>query len=84
MKWRNISSTYKDRVAELTKQMDRDPFSVIGVDASASDDEIKLAYRKRVRAYHPDKQDEFVRLHAQEVIKIINAAYERICRIRGI
>ncbi|GGA51400.1 J domain-containing protein [Dyella nitratireducens] len=83
MKWRNIPNAYQDRIAELTAQLEQDPFAVLGIEASASDDEIRLAYRKRVRAYHPDRQDEFIRLHAQEVIKIVNSAYERICRVRG-
>lgn len=83
MKWRNIPNAYQDRIAELAAQLERDPFTVLGIEASASDDEVRLAYRKRVRAYHPDRQDEFIRLHAQEVIKIVNSAYERICRARG-
>jgi DnaJ like chaperone protein len=83
MKWRNIPNAYQDRIAELTAQLEMDPFTVLGIEASASDDEVRLAYRKRVRAYHPDRQDEFIRLHAQEVIKIVNSAYERICRARG-
>ena len=83
MKWRNIPNAYQDRIAELAAQLELDPFAVLGIEASASDDEIRLAYRKRVRAYHPDRQDEFIRLHAQEVIKIVNSAYERICRDRG-
>lgn len=31
-----------------------DPYSVLGVDRNASDDEIKKAYRKMSRKYHPD------------------------------
>lgn len=32
-----------------------DPYSVLGVGRSASDDEIKRAYRKAALKYHPDK-----------------------------
>lgn len=83
MKWKDIPSTYQDRITALRNQLVEDPFSVLGLSPTASNDEIRLAYRKKVRAYHPDRQDAFVKLHAQEVIKVINTAYEHICRIRG-
>jgi DnaJ-class molecular chaperone len=83
MKWREISKGYNDRLTELRAKLVQDPYSIFGLSPSASNDEIKRAYRKYVRAYHPDKQGDFLRDHAQEVVKIVNQAYERICAMRG-
>lgn len=82
MKWRALRSTYTDRLIELREQLAQDPYAVLGLVETASDEEVKLAYRKHVSSYHPDKQGEFFRAHSQEVMKVINAAYEQICAKR--
>ena len=64
-----------------------DPYSVLGLDRSASDDEIKAAYRKLIREHHPDRliaqgmPEEFVR-QANEQMAAVNVAYDRINRER--
>lgn len=57
----------------------RDPYQVLGVPNTASDDEIKKAYRDLARKYHPDNyHDNPLADLAQERMKEINEAYETI------
>ncbi len=61
-----------------------DPYSVLGVSPSASDDEIKKAYRDLARKYHPDNyQNNPLAELAQEKMKDINEAYDAITRSRS-
>ncbi|HHO65834.1 MAG TPA: J domain-containing protein, partial [Epsilonproteobacteria bacterium] len=53
--------------------MSKSLYETLGVSENASADEIKKAYRKLARKYHPDINKE---PEAQEKFKEINAAYE--------
>lgn len=61
-----------------------DPYSVLGVDRNASDDELKKAYRSLSRKYHPDAninnphKDE-----AEAKFKEVQQAYQQIMDERG-
>ncbi len=65
-----------------------DPYAVLGVAASASDGEIRRAYRRLIAKHHPDKltsrgaTPEMIRV-AEERAREINAAYEQLRSLRG-
>jgi DnaJ-domain-containing protein 1 len=60
-----------------------DPYLVLDVASGASDEDVRLAYHKLARAYHPDKLAALdlppaIRDYGEEILKKINAAYELI------
>lgn len=61
----------------------RDPYEVLGVSPSASDDEVKRAYRELSRKYHPDANaNNPLSDLAEEKFKEIQSAYQQIMDAR--
>ena len=57
----------------------RDFYETLGVDKTASDEDLKKAYRKLARQHHPDLQNgEQQKKQAEEKFKEINEAYEHL------
>lgn len=54
----------------------RDYYKVLGVDRNATEKEIKSAYRKLAREYHPDLHKGDAKKGAEDRFKEINEAYE--------
>ena len=62
-----------------------DPYKVLEVEPTASDDAIETAYRRLIAQYHPDKVDGAaaeIRELAAKRAGAINAAYDAIQKIR--
>jgi DnaJ like chaperone protein len=66
-----------------------DAYAVLGVPRSATDDEVRAAWKALVRANHPDSlasrgvTAEFI-ARATDKVAAINAAYDRVKRERGL
>lgn len=61
----------------------RDPYSVLGVSPNATDEEIKKAYRRLSRKYHPDANiNNPDKAAAEEKFKEVQAAYDQIVKAK--
>ena len=79
------SSDFESIKAMFVKQVD-DSYTILGIDPSASDDEVKKAYREMAKKNHPDKVaylGEDVRKAAEKKFQEINDAYDKIKKQRG-
>lgn len=75
MRWRTVDRSYRSRLAE---ERLKPPHEVLGVAAQCSPDEARRAYLALVRTYHPDRADPFMAQYNEEMLKIVNLAYERL------
>ena len=73
-------SGYSGR-SSSTSSYTKDPYRVLGIDKSATDDEVRKAYRRMAMKYHPDRvadMSEEMQRNAAEQMKEINQAYDAI------
>jgi DnaJ-class molecular chaperone len=75
MRWRSLNGPYTDKLDEARS---KSPHELLGVDAGANQLEARKSYLAMVRAYHPDRADPFMARFNQEMLKIINSAYDKL------
>ncbi|MBW8243113.1 TerB family tellurite resistance protein [Muricauda oceani] len=62
-------------------------YKILEIEKNASDEEVKKAYRRMAKKYHPDRvvtENEAIRNGAEEKFKEVQKAYETIQQERGI
>ena len=75
MKWKDLSQGYASKLKEMAALS---PRALLGVSETASESEVKAAYRQLAKTYHPDGVDPFMATYNQEVLKLINQAYDAL------
>ncbi len=82
-------SAFNNLCAAYGGPCDPDPYALLGIDASATDEEARKAFLQAVRANHPDRMiargapEEFLNV-ATEKLARINAAWSEIRKERGL
>ncbi|SRR5690554_1603142 len=80
------NSDFESIQAMFIRNVDAD-YKILEIEHTASDDEVKKAYRRMAMKYHPDKVshlgDDFQKA-AKEKFQMVNKAYENIKKERGI
>ena len=82
-----ISKAEADSVFAQFRPSNDSNYRILEIAPTATDEEVKKAYRKMAVKYHPDKVatlGEDVQKAAEEKFKAISQAYEAICRERGL
>lgn len=75
IEWRNLDQPYRSR---LDSMRGRSAHDILGVSANCSKAEARMAYLTLVKTYHPDAADPFMASYNQEMLKLINQAYEDV------
>lgn len=71
--------------ASKSNEPDDEAYALLGVEPTASDEDLHAAYRKRISEYHPDKVQNAakeIRELAEQRARSINQAYESILKQR--
>ena len=81
-----LSKSDSDSIFAIYRPNNDSNYRILEIDPSATNDEVKKAYRKMAVKYHPDKVatlGEDVQKAAEVKFKAVAQAYEAICKERG-
>ncbi len=81
-----ISSNEQTSIKNMFVSNTESSYRILGIDSSATDTEVKKAYRTLATKYHPDKVSylgEDIKKSAEDKFRKINEAYESIKKERG-
>ena len=81
-----LSNTDRDSLLNMYRQEKESAYKVLGIEPTATDDEVRKAYKRMALKYHPDKVatlGEDVQKAAEEKFKKVQEAYEIIKKERG-
>lgn len=82
-----LSRSDADSIIAQFRPDNNSSYKILGITPSATDEEVRKAYRRMAVKYHPDKVatlGEDIQKAAEEKFKAVSQAYESICRERGI
>lgn len=85
--WMQMDKSEVDSLLHLDGDSIEDAYKVMGVSPTATDEELKAAYRRLALEHHPDRVanlGEDVRRAAEKKFQEINAAKERLWKARGL
>ena len=81
-KLKNFSAFFEHQMAKSVKN----PYSVLGIVDTATNEEVKKAYRRLAMKFHPDKVEglgDEVKKNAEQQFREINEAYETIKKAKN-
>lgn len=81
-----ISSRDYNSIKAMFYNLQDNAYKILEIDKTASDDDIKKAYRQMAKKYHPDKVEHLGEEHkkgAEEKFRQVQKAYEQLQKQRG-
>ncbi len=82
-----LSNTDRDSLLNMYRQSQDSAYKVLGIEPTATDEEVRKAYKRMALKYHPDKVATLgadVQKAAEEKFKKVQQAYEQIKKERGL
>ncbi len=77
----NVNGSDYDSIKAMFVKSTKSAYQILEIDSAATNDEVKLAYRKMAKKYHPDKVMHLgneLQRSAEDKFKAVNKAYEEI------